>query len=332
MNTAFRGLCCITVLIVSLVALASIALNYGSATCMSQEATSSHQAVQLLELFILAIGAGFVGALMGLGGGLIFVPVLTSVFDIPIHTAITVSIISVIATSISGGSAYVKQRITNIRLAMFLETSTSLGAFIGALLVLTTPKSLLYLLFSTFAFYVVFLQIRSLRAGGRGVEIEGFKDASPDVVSRYLHLSGEYFDESELSNVEYTVRGSIMGWLVSFIAGVGSGMLGIGGGFFKVSAMNLFMNVPLKVAIATSKFMIGVTAATSAIIYYISGVVRLDLVAPVAIGTILGASLGTKVMNRLRVKLLKVVFTAIVCYLGYSMLRKGLLILGVTLP
>lgn len=285
-----------------------------------------------VELLAMAIFAGFLGALMGIGGGIVIVPTLTSLFNVPIHTAIAVSIVGVVATSISGGSAYVEQRITNVRLAMFLETSTTLGAFTGALLALVTPGSFLYFIFSAFAFYVALSQIRSLKVEGGEASIKKFREAPPDAVSKYLNLSGEYFDESEHSKVEYVVRGSLAGWLTSFIAGVGSGLLGVGGGFIKVSAMNLFMNVPLKVAIATSKFMIGVTAATSAVIYYVSGVVRLDLVAPIAIGTTLGATLGTKIMNKLRVKSLKIFFASIVCYLGYTMLRNGLSLLGIVLP
>ncbi|RLE83510.1 MAG: sulfite exporter TauE/SafE family protein, partial [Thermoprotei archaeon] len=142
-----------------------------------------------------------------------------------------------------------------------------------------------------------------------------------------------YFDEREKIKVEYVVRGSIIGWLIAFIAGVGSGMLGIGGGFLKVSAMNLFMNIPLKVAIATSKFMICITAATSAVIYYVSGVVRLDLVAPLAVGTTIGATLGSRVMNKFKIKWLKLIFAFIMFYLGYAMLRKGLLLIfGLSLP
>ena len=285
------------------------------------------------KLFLMAIIAGFLGALMGIGGGIIIVPTLTSVFNLPIREAIAVSIVSVIATSISGKSTYFKQGMTNVRLAIFLETSTAIGALIGAMLVLIVPGSLLYLIFSSFTFYVGISQLYSLKAEVRRISSDEFRRAKPDVVSAYLSLSGEYFDEAERTKVEYVVKNSIAGWLVSLLAGIGSGMLGIGGGFLKVSAMNVFMNVPLKVAIATSKFMIGVTAATSAIIYYVCGLINFSAVAPTALGTTTGAILGTGVMNKIRVKWLKIAFSLLTFYLGYSMLRKGVLSLfGVALP
>lgn len=286
-----------------------------------------------LELLAFATFAGFIGAIMGIGGGVIIVPTLSTVFNLPIHEAIAISIVSVVATSISGGSAYVDQRITNIRLAMFLETSTTLGALIGALLALIMPGKYLFIIFSAFALYMGFSQLYSVKGELRKMSAQGFKQIEPDFVSRQLNLSGNYFDEGENVNVEYVVSGSKLGWLASFLAGVGSGMLGIGGGFLKVSAMNILMNVPVKVAIATSKFMIGVTAATSAVVYYIHGAIRLDVVAPIAVGTALGATVGTRVMNKLKVKWLKATFSILTFYLAYAMLRKGLyLIFGIQLP
>jgi len=277
--------------------------------------TSQLDSVIQIEVLLVATLAGFFGALMGLGGGVIIVPVLTSIFNLKIHEAIAISIIGVVATSISGGSSYIAQRITNIRLAIFLETSTTLGAFLGALLTLIMPGKFLYIIFSVFAFYVSLAQLHSIKEEVKKISVRGFSNVLPDAVSKYLNLSGEYFDEREKIKVEYV------------------GMLGIGGGFLKVSAMNLFMNIPLKVAIATSKFMICITAATSAVIYYVSGVVRLDLVAPLAVGTTIGATLGSRVMNKFKIKWLKLIFAFIMFYLGYAMLRKGLLLIfGLSLP
>lgn len=286
-----------------------------------------------VELLAMAIFAGFLGALMGLGGGIVMVPMLTLVFNLPIHEAVAISIVGVVATGISGGSAYLRQRMTNIRLAMFLETSTTLGALTGALLALMIPGAFLYLIFAAFAFYVSISQVRSIRSEARKVRLDGFRRATPDRLSRLLELSGSYFDKSLKGDVGYVVRDAVHGWLVSFMGGLGSGLLGIGGGFIKVSAMNLFMNVPLKASIATSKFMTSITAATSAMVYFLSGAVRLSYAAPVAIGTTLGASLGARVMNRLKVKWLKAVFASITFYLGYNMLRKGLTLgAGIYLP
>jgi len=289
----------------------------------------SYQLIFLCLTFI----AGFIGALMGIGGGIIIVPALTIIFNVPIKEAIAISIVTVVATSISGGSSYVEQRITNIRLAIFLETSTTIGAFIGALLVLIVSGQYLYIVFALLAFYLAVTQLLSVRREVKRTESNDFMSITQDKVSRYFHLRGDYFDESINHKVDYLVKNSILGWAVSFFAGLGSGLLGIGGGIFKVSVMNIFMNVPLKVAVATSKFMIGVTAATSAILYFVAGLLNLDYIAPAAIGTMLGATVGTAVMNKIKVKWLKVLFFLIMCYIGYNMLGKGLLLtIGVRLP
>ena len=277
--------------------------------------------------------AGFLGALMGIGGGIIIVPVLTIIFGVPIKEAIAISIVTVVATSISGGSSYVEQRITNIRLAIFLETSTTIGAFIGALLVLIVSGNYLYVVFALLAFYLALSQILSVKREVKRTESNDFMNITQDRVSKYLNLRGDYFDMSINHKVEYLVKNSIIGWIVSFLAGLGSGLLGVGGGIFKVSVMNIFMNVPLKAAVATSKFMIGVTAATSAILYFVAGLLNLEYIAPAALGTMLGASVGTALMNRIRVKWLKVFFFLLMCYIGYNMLGKGLLLtLGLRLP
>jgi uncharacterized membrane protein YfcA len=277
--------------------------------------------------------AGFLGALMGIGGGIIIVPALTIIFGVPIKEAIAISIVTVVATSISGGSSYVEQRITNIRLAIFLETSTTIGAFIGALLVLIVSGNYLYVVFALLAFYLALSQILSVKREVKRTESNDFMNITQDRVSKYLNLRGDYFDMSINHKVEYLVKNSIIGWIVSFLAGLGSGLLGVGGGIFKVSVMNIFMNVPLKAAVATSKFMIGVTAATSAILYFVAGLLNLEYIAPAALGTMLGASVGTALMNRIRVKWLKVFFFLLMCYIGYNMLGKGLLLtLGLRLP
>ncbi|MEM0385229.1 MAG: sulfite exporter TauE/SafE family protein [Nitrososphaeria archaeon] len=290
-------------------------------------------ALSQIFFFFITLMAGFLGALMGIGGGIIVVPALTILFGIPIKEAIAISIVTVVATSISGGSSYVEQRITNIRLAVFLETSTTLGAFIGALLVLFVAGEHLYILFSIFAFYLAFSQMFSVKKEIKKMENNDFMTVSQDRISKFFNLMGDYFDESVNRRINYLVKNSMIGWMISFFAGLGSGLLGIGGGVFKVSAMNTFMNVPLKAAVATSKFMIGVTAATSAILYYVSGLLNLELVAPAALGTMLGATIGTAIMNKLKVKWLKILFFALMCYIGYNMLGKGLILtFGLHLP
>jgi uncharacterized membrane protein YfcA len=282
--------------------------------------------ISQLTFFCISLFAGFLGALMGIGGGIILVPTLTFLFDLPIQQAIAVSIVSVVATSISGGSSYVDQRITNIRLAIFLETSTTLGAFLGALLVVMISGNFLYFIFAFLVFFMATTQIFSLRKEVKKMVKNDFTNVKQDKVSKLLSLNGNYIDGNTKSKIEYMIKGSPIGWLISFFAGVGSGLLGIGGGVFQVSAMNLFMNVPLKVAVATSKFMIGVTAATSAVLYYISGVLKLGYIAPAALGVMIGATAGTMIMNKLKVKWLKIIFFFLMIYIGYNMLGKGILL------
>ncbi|OYT64663.1 permease [Candidatus Bathyarchaeota archaeon ex4484_205] len=283
----------------------------------------------MFEYLIMAIFAGFIGSIMGLGGGVIMVPTLTSIFNIPIHKAIALSIMGVVATSVSGSSKYFERKLTNIRLAMYLETATTVGALSGALLALIMREGSLYLIFAVFAFYVCIAQLHSIRNEEKERVVIYEAHVRRVTNKGFFNFSGEYYDEYKETNVKYEVCGYLKGWLISMFAGVGSGLLGIGGGFIKVSAINIFMKVPLKVAIATSKFMIGVTAATSAVLYYVCGVVDLGLVAPIVVGTTIGSYIGTLVMNRLKSRWLALAFAMLVAYLGLNMLFKGLRIIGV---
>ncbi len=276
----------------------------------------------ILISFLAAILAGSVGALFGIGGGVVIVPFLTSVIGLPIHEAIAISIVSVVATSNAGGSAYVEQKITNIRLAMFLEISTTTGALIGGVVALLLNSSILFFLFG---FMLLSVAIATFRSRKRDTT-----QPSPgrDRLARYLGLEGSYFDAAEKREVYYEVTGTRKGSLISAFAGITSGLLGIGGGAIKVGAMNSIMKVPLKAAVATSKFELGVTAATSALLYFVSGVVNLYLVAPVALGTTLGATFGTTVMNKIPASTLKVAFVLILLYAAYTMFSQGIRLLG----
>jgi hypothetical protein len=285
-----------------------------------------------LEALLGAIFAGFLGALMGVGGGLIIVPILSVYLGVPIHVAIAASIASVIATSNAGGSGYLEQKITNVRLAFFLEMFTTTGAVVGSIIALYLTGNSLFLIFGAMLLYLTFVIFRIRNLDEIKFASGAFLSAKQDRVTSFLGLRGAYHDSAEKKEVEYVVNGSAQGSVISFLAGVGSGLLGIGGGVFKVSAMNRYMNVPMKVAVATSKFMIGVTAAVSAIIYFAAGKLDFYVLAPVAIGTTLGATVGTWVMNRIKARSLKVVFSIILLYLAYMMLARGLTAWGINLP
>ena len=274
--------------------------------------------------FGAAVFAGFLGALFGIGGGIIIVPFLTAFMGIPIHEGIAISIVSVIATSNAGGSAYVDQRITNIQLGMYLEIATTSGALVGAFVALLLKSWELYLIFVALLLYMAFTSIRTSKTDEARIRRGDFAKAKQGRVAKYLNLSGSYYDHSEKMEVEYVVTKARAGALVSSLAGIISGLLGVGGGIIKVAAMNLFMNVPIKAAVATSKFMIGVTAVTSALLFFLAGFVNPYLIAPVALGTTAGATIGTWVMPRTKSSVLKVAFAILVISLAYVMLAQGL--------
>ncbi len=281
--------------------------------------------MDVTQLLVLLVGfvAGFIGALFGIGGGVIIVPSLSLFLGIPIHSAIAVSIFAVVATGMAGAARYVKQGLTDIKLALYLETITVVGVFIGVHLALLASPEFLYLVFSALLYYLAFTHLFTARKEERRVIGGGFEGDK----AGFLGLTGVYYDRAANKEVRYKVRGEAKGALVSFLAGIGSGLLGIGGGVFKVAAMNLFMDVPLKVSVATSKFMISITAATGALLYTISGVAPVLYVAFAAMGTMLGATIGSRVMNRIRSKHLKYLLFLLMLYLGVNMMLKGLSIM-----
>jgi len=282
--------------------------------------------VSYILMFLIAIFAGFFGALVGIGGGIVIVPALSIIFHLPIHTAIAASIVSVIATSIAGARSYVDQQITNVRLGMFLEVSTTLGALAGAIVGVMVRGWILAEVFAALILYMAIDSFRTRKIEDRMIESGIYSDeASNDKIGRSLNLAGNYHDGAIHTDVSYQAENIVRGSLVSSLAGVGSGMLGIGGGVIKVAAMNSMMKIPMKVAVATSKFMIGVTAAISAVVYFMAGGIDFYVVAPVALGTMLGATLGSSIMNKLRSRLIKTIFFAVMIYLGYQMFAKGLL-------
>jgi len=266
--------------------------------------------------------AGFIGALLGIGGGVIIIPCLTMFFGFDIKEAIAVSIVSVVATSTAGASRYVEQRITNVRLGMFLETATTAGAVSGAFLAVKTPSSFLYILMGLLLIYLSASQIITRKSEEKKLRNDLFK-AEEGRTSRRLKLSASYPDAAEGKEVSYTVTRTGPGLIASYLAGVISAMLGVGGGIIKVPIMNQLMNVPIKAAVATSKFMIGVTASTGALLYLAYGLVNMEAVAPVAIGTMLGATAGTSVMNRIKAGFLKLIFGILLLYFAYNMIMKG---------
>ncbi|MEG8945850.1 sulfite exporter TauE/SafE family protein [Rosettibacter firmus] len=278
--------------------------------------------IDILLLVIISAFAGLLGSLVGIGGGIIIVPALTLIYKVPVHNAIAASLISVIATSIAGANKYVEQEITNIKLGMFLEISTTLGALLGALLALVLHGWILSIIFGLLVFTMAIYSYITRAADDSNNFNTEFN--TEDKLEKLISIKDSFYDLALNKKVEYAVHKPLSGSFVSLLAGVGSGLLGIGGGIIKVAAMNSLMKVPMKVSVATSKFMIGVTAATSSTLYFLSGAVDSHYVAPVAIGTIAGATFGSSIMNKFKSRFIKLLFTAVAGYLSIRMILKGL--------
>ncbi|QNB45025.1 TSUP family transporter [Thermanaerosceptrum fracticalcis] len=265
----------------------------------------------------LSFGFGVLGSLLGLGGGIFIVPILTIFLNVPIHYAIGASIISVIATSSGAAAAYVRDKITNIRIAMFLETATTTGAITGAYLSGVISSKVLYIIFSFIMLYSATMMFRK-----RNFELPQYDTGHP--WAEKLKLNGAYLDNKLEQKVEYKTQGVPQGLGLMYIAGIISGLLGIGNGAFKVMAMDMAMRLPMKVSTATSNFMIGVTAAASAAVYFARGDINPLITAPVAIGVLLGATTGSKIMDKVKNSTLRKIFIPVLLLIAVQMFIKGM--------
>ncbi len=263
-------------------------------------------------IWLGGIAAGLLGALTGLGGGVVIIPLLTLVFGVDIHYALGASLISVIATSSGAASAYVREGYSNIRIAMFLEVATTLGALVGASLTTRLPPAIIAVVFGGV------LILSSYLASHRR---EDGTDCVPDRLTAKLRMNGTY--PTPDGEKAYNACNILGGFSLMLVAGGLSGLLGIGSGAFKVLAMDQIMRLPFKVSTTTSNFMIGVTAAASAGIYLGSGYVQPALVMPVMLGVLPGSMLGSRVLRRWAVRPLRIVFTITILALGLEMIYNG---------
>ena len=280
----------------------------------------------VLTLFGAASFAGFFGALLGVGGGVFIVPIMVLMFHLPVKIAVAASLVSVIATSNAGGSSYVDQRITNLRLGMFLEIATTIGAVSGTVLALYLHEWMMLIIFALLLAYMSYTSFKTRKVDDERIAAGDFARAKPDRLAHFLDLRGNYHDEAVGRTVDYVATRVPTGTFIAWLAGLASGLLGVGGGVLKVSAMNSYMNVPMKVAVGTSKLMIGVTAAVGSILFFMAGLIHFYVVAPVAVGTTSGATVGTLIMNRLHSESLKWLFAALMIYLAYEMFAKAVLL------
>lgn len=269
------------------------------------------------QILLLSVMAGIFGSILGLGGGIIITPALTLLFGIDIRYAIGASIVSVIATSSGAAVAYVRDKITNMRIGMFLEIATTVGAITGAFISGFIDTKYLYFIFGILLLYSAFAMLKK-----RNQELPEGVIAHP--ISNKLRLNGEYHDKVLDKDITYNVAGVYGGFGMMYIAGIISGLLGIGSGIFKVMAMDIFMKLPLKVSSATSNFMIGVTAAASAGVYLLRGDIDPKIAAPVALGVLIGATIGTKIMQNLKSKTIRLIFIPVLAFVSIQMIMKGL--------
>jgi uncharacterized membrane protein YfcA len=273
--------------------------------------------VCLGAMFATSIAAGVAGAVLGLGGGILLVPVLTLFFGVSLPYAMGASVLSVIATSCGAAAGHLASGLANIRLGLFLAMATVTGALLGAELVGVVPARALLVLFGLALGYSAFETVRQLH-----VDVQPLPAATG--FARRFGLEGVYHDWTLGHDVRYRAARIGGGLAVMFGAGMLSGLLGIGSGALKVLAMDTVMRLPMKVSTATSNFMIGLTAAASAGVYFGRGDIHPVIATPVALGVLLGSYIGTGLVARLRNTTIRKLFLPIVVYLAGSMLLRGL--------
>ena len=277
--------------------------------------------IEIIQFMLIAVLAGFLGSLVGLGGGIIITPALTILFGIDIKYAIGASIVAVIATSSGSAIAFVKDHISNMRVGMLLEVFTTAGGVVGALMTGIFSSKLLYIFFSLILLNSFYGMLKKTGLITK-LKKEEEKVVNDKYADRYK-LNSTYYDKATGKTVAYNVTNVPQGSLVMFGAGFASGLLGIGSGAFKVVALDSYMKLPIKVSTATSNFMMGVTATASALIYFFNGTINPAIAAPIAIGTLIGSRTGAKVMQRLDAKYIRYIFLPILLFTIVNMFLKG---------
>jgi uncharacterized membrane protein YfcA len=267
-----------------------------------------------LILLVSSLAAGLLGALSGLGGGVVIVPLLTIIFHVDIHYAIGASLVSVIATSSGAAAAYVREGFSNIRVGMFLEIATTLGALLGAWLTTRVPTHAIGIIFGLVLLYSAYTALK---------QHHEIITQRPDPLAMRLRLKGSLPTGPD-THEDYVAQRVPAGFSLMTLAGILSGLLGIGSGAVKVIAMDQAMRLPFKVSTTTSNFMIGVTAAASAGLYLRSGYLAPALAMPVMLGVLVGSLIGSRLLARVHVRTLKIVFALVIVALGIEMIVNSL--------
>lgn len=265
-------------------------------------------------LLLISIVGGFLGALLGIGGGIIVVPALTLLFGVDIRFAIAASLISIIATSSGAAASFLKDHLTNLRLAVLLEVGTVGGAIIGFLISTYIRSNWLYFLFGGFLLFSAIMMIK--KKGDNISEVD-------HPWSQKLKLGGSFVDEHG-KLIHYKVANVPVGLFMMFFAGTLSALLGIGSGIFKVLAMDGAMKVPMKISSATSNFMIGVTATASAGAYLMKGDIRPEIAVPMSLGIIIGSWTGARVMPKMPAAHIRKIFVVVLVIVSIQMIMRGM--------
>lgn len=276
--------------------------------------------VSLLLLVVVAVGAGLLGALVGIGGGIVLVPILVLLFGVEIHLAIAASLVAVTANSCGAASTFVEEGLTDLRIGMFLETATAVGGLAGAVVAVTFLASHDDVLALTFLPVILLALVLLLRQPNTGTRPE----ARPDWLARQLRLEGEYVARATGTVTPYRVSRAGAGLGLAGISGFFSGLIGVGGGGLNVPAMNGVMNIPLRPAAATSTFMIGVTASAGALVFLFAGDLQLFLAAPMAVGSVAGSYAGSIFQDRARAGALRALLLGVLVLASAVMAARGL--------
>ena len=268
-------------------------------------------------LFLMGIFAGLIGSVIGIGGGVIIVPILTLALKIPIHIAIGTSIICVLATSLSASIRFFRKNVINVDLGLMMEIPTAIGGIAGSIAVAYLKNDVLFIIFGCFTVASgLFTYFKNRFPGLANTSIK----RKSDPVSIF---NSEYYDESTGKQVRYSIRNVPHGSALSVLAGFFSGLLGVGGGIIKVPVMNTIMDVPLKVATATSSYMIGITAVVSSIIYFYNGYISPLITIPAVIGVLIGAVSGSYAAGKLKTRFLIVIILVVFIIIGILMFLRG---------
>lgn len=281
--------------------------------------------INLWSLGGVGLAGGLLGSMLGLGGGFFFVPLLTLVLNLPIHVAISSSLVAVIANSITASSTHIKARLPNLRLGMFLLTATTMGAIGGAFIAARLASPILTAIFGIALIGISYSMLRRRQLAQERASLGKTSAGSDDSSSTGLgsSLTASYYDRNLNQVVTYNVNRVPHGWGINLLVGIASSLLGVGGGIFNIPVMNLVMRVPIRAAMATNSFMVGITALAGACIYYYHGYIYPLTVAPIAVGAFIGALIGAQLVQRARSIMLRRIFAIVLFILAVLMLLRA---------